>query len=1036
MKHIILQNIRYYARFYKLIALAAFITVAVISGSLVLGDSVRTVLVQRVYERLGDTRTLFFSKNAFFSASVTEDTLFKVNGRSANAVLLVNGFISDAGRLLPVFVWGMDDKDIPVGGAKINPTLADALGTNSPELVLRLPAMGMVPSGSLFVTANYTTSARLQLAGIVEAKNGGNINLKAEQTVPSNIFVNRAELADILNLEGKINILMTEKHVTDEEFAKVWNPSLSGIKENYISAAAQHYSNTTTQQYSSTAAQQHSSTAAQQQVEITSERVFIQEDVVNTLCSNNATTNRLFSYLANSIQGFTNGNKNKNGNDPKSIPYSFVTAVDSYKGKVLQEGEVLISDYTATRLHLKKGDAIRLTYYTSADFKTLVTDTFQGRVLEIIPLSELCADKTLSADFPGLSDVENCTDWDSDLPINMDLVTSEDEDYWDKYRTTPKVLIPYTAVAQKWSNGYGTATALRMDAGQANLTGLEASMFGIQRVEPREMGLDAARSGVDFSSLFLSLGFFIILSAMLLLLVPYLEMIYVRRDERALLLALGFEKKRIVRLFWRESAPVVAVASVIGVVAGLFYTRLILLLLETLWNGATHTDGFSVFSSWSTILTGLISGCAISLLVLRTTIVRSVKGKKERLKATHKDKVRLALAPASVRSVPTDVRLIWANLFAGRRRALLSFFTLAGGVFIVFSVGLNRQGFTDSSQLLSGTGGYSLWCETTVPIYHNMATPQGREKLALSDLPLEVRVLQFTRYASDDASCLNLNKVTQPTVLGVDMAQLKDSDFEVVRSIYADNTALFDSLGFACQTNADAPVYPALIDETVLTWGLMLQLGDTISYENKKGQKIFLRIAGTLNNTIFQGNVLIDKKLFADAWSEIAGSEIALVKMDEAEMKGVQQLLSQALNEYGVKVTTTAQRLKEFNSVTDTYLNIFLTLGGLGLLLGIMSFVIVVRKDLEAKREQIALYRALGFPIKKIGQLLQKEAMLVPLTAIFVGALASLLSLSGGLSQVGVWVWMTVVSVLFLLVLGVILFIRRAIKMSTTTASK
>lgn len=65
-KMLLHMNLRYFARYYRLVALAVLITVAVIVGSLVVGDSVRMTLVKRVAERLGDTETLFFPELRFF----------------------------------------------------------------------------------------------------------------------------------------------------------------------------------------------------------------------------------------------------------------------------------------------------------------------------------------------------------------------------------------------------------------------------------------------------------------------------------------------------------------------------------------------------------------------------------------------------------------------------------------------------------------------------------------------------------------------------------------------------------------------------------------------------------------------------------------------------------------------------------------------------------------------------------------------------------------------------------------------------------
>lgn len=289
-------------------------------------------------------------------------------------------------------------------------------------------------------------------------------------------------------------------------------------------------------------------------------------------------------------------------------------------------------------------------------------------------------------------------------------------------------------------------------------------------------------------------------------------------------------------------------------------------------------------------------------------------------------------------------------------------------------------------------------------------------------MPEDVQVLQLFRYSSDDASCLNLNKVSQPSVLGVDMDALKQSDFRIQRSIYPDGASVFDSL----QTAVDS-VYPALVDETVLTWGLMLKPGDTLCYESRNGRK-YLQLVGTLVNSVFQGNILIDRTLFGEIWSEITGSEVMLLKVDEAETEVARKLLLQALSEYGVRVTGTAQRLKEFNSVSDTYLTIFLCLGGLGLLLGIMSLVIVVRKDLASREEQIKLYRSLGFPEKTIAGILCAGNRIVPLGAILFGVLGSLAGLGRGIQHVGLWIWLTAGILALLLVLCVIVFIHQSVK--------
>ena len=603
-----------------------------------------------------------------------------------------------------------------------------------------------------------------------------------------------------------------------------------------------------------------------------------------------------------------------------------------------------------------------------------------------------------------------------------------------------------------------------------DLSELHSGMFGVQIIYPRAAGIFAAMNGVDFSGLFLALGIFIVISAVLLMIVPLSEMLFRRKNEITLLKAIGYPKKRIARLFWMESIPVTLVASVAGVLTGIIYTALIMWLLGNVWKGATHTDGFSVYPDSMTALAGSFVGIGLSLIILYLTIRRYLKEESSDIKKKNisiKRKRSFAIFAlmitiyligmnfflfhsvalfvisgvallttatlwgdylicrlgAAFTGVFNDKKMIWSALYANKKQAMLSFLALSTGVFIVFSVGLNRKGFENSSQLRMGTGGYTLWCESSVPVYHNMTTHEGREKLSLTTLPAGTEILQCLRFGADDASCLNLNKVTTPTVLGIDMNELSKSEIKIQKNIYStDSQDAFKRLQSHLGT-----VYPALVDATVLTWSLGLTLGDTLYYTGDRGQTVAIQLAGTLPNTIFQGNILIDRQLFSEIWGETTGSEVFLIKTGEPEKEEVKTLLSQALHEYGVLVSTTNNRLKQFNSVTDTYLTIFMTLGGIGLLLGIMSFIIVVRKSLAARRKEIDLYRTLGFTNEKIEQTLYRENLIVPLYAIATGILCALTGVSISFMNTGVWIWLTALLLTIAFVGCVMRFVKKSV---------
>ena len=164
------RNVTHFARYYRLILLSVAVAVTVIVGSLMVGDSVRATLRAQVDERLGTSQSIIFARESYLDESLLEAL------PDAEGYLLMQGFISHNGTLIPVMVWGgdMEGEDV-----LINEPLAEELGEEQLEnLVLRLPSAGMIPSGSLFVTDNYTTSLRLRVAGTRPAEQGGNMNLR------------------------------------------------------------------------------------------------------------------------------------------------------------------------------------------------------------------------------------------------------------------------------------------------------------------------------------------------------------------------------------------------------------------------------------------------------------------------------------------------------------------------------------------------------------------------------------------------------------------------------------------------------------------------------------------------------------------------------------------------------------------------------------------------------------------------------------------------------------------------------------------
>jgi putative ABC transport system permease protein len=332
---------------------------------------------------------------------------------------------------------------------------------------------------------------------------------------------------------------------------------------------------------------------------------------------------------------------------------------------------------------------------------------------------------------------------------------------------------------------------------------------------------------------------------------------------------------------------------------------------------------------------------------------------------------------ASIGGTMSRTQLIWTSIHASMKQHLLAYWTLSLGVFTVFAVGLNRPDF---SQAVQATGGYQFYVDSRVPIQYDLNNKAVRHKLSLQSLPDSTLFLSFLRHKQDEASCLNLNQVSTPTVLGVDLKEM-------------------ESFGLIQEPHTSHLTPHIYIDEEALVWSLMKSVGDTLVYQNDKGESVPVVIAGTYPTGIFHGNAIMSSEDFRRLWPKEVGVEVLLMKSPCPEEAA--ETLAMAMSEYGLNIQTVEERIRMFFEVTETYLIIFLTLGGLGLLLGIFSLMIIVRKNLAAQATTIQQYRAMGFSEPLIGQLLFRENLLVPLYAVGVGAIGSVISISANVGGAG-----------------------------------
>jgi hypothetical protein len=352
---------------------------------------------------------------------------------------------------------------------------------------------------------------------------------------------------------------------------------------------------------------------------------------------------------------------------------------------------------------------------------------------------------------------------------------------------------------------------------------------------------------------------------------------------------------------------------------------------------------------------------------------------------------------------------------------------LACGSFLIVSIGVFRlDANRDATQKTSGTGGFALMGETTMPVVHDLNSASGRDFFALNAEDLNgVNVVPFRVRAGDEASCLNLNAAQKPRLLGVRPERLegrftfaKGEGWNSListrlqpgeRAIEKQENRLS---GFSTPLYANTGLKPganeieisAIGDANSIQWAMKKKVGDTIDYVDERGQSFKVRIVGAVANSILQGQLIIDEAAFVKHFPGESGYRMFLMDAPSNAVSQVSATLSRAMQDVGLELTPTAMRLNQFNAVQNTYLGTFQVLGGLGLLLGSVGLGIVVLRNVLERRGELAVMMAVGFRKATLQRLLLLEngalllaGLALGIIAAAVAVLPALLSANGGL---------------------------------------
>lgn len=751
---LLIRTIRYHWRTNLAVLLGVVAGSAVLSGALIVGDSVRGSLRDMTLVRLGEVDHVlhgprFVRENLADEVGKLADFTEQFEAVAPGIVLAGSLERPGAGggnvlaRAGKVNVYGLDERlwkmidrkfGAPPAGDDVflSGNVARQLGVrvgDQVELAVELPAD--VPRDTLLGKRDETsTRFSLTVRNVLEDRSAtARFGLLPDQQLPLNAFMNLKTLQDRLglaaheptrrdprHLPARVNALFVstqkERDRSDPEaigasarlndlLSDVWEPA--DLHLRIVRHEPSGY------------------------LSLESDRMILEKPLVAAALraaeSRGMATSPVLVYIANELSIVRDSAAVGGAETPKYSRYSVIAGVEPQfiaaavpppfgryefaqppmptalgDGDIENggDGEIVLNDWLAADLHANVGDRLRLTYHLVGSHGELPEIERFFTVRGIVRLTGTAADRGLTPEVHGITDVESFDEWDSPFP--MKKVTPRDDEYWSKHRATPKAFVTLRTAQQLWSSRYGDLTSLRIapilrrTLAETEIQFLDSFRNALEPVQlalafqpVKFTGLRAASGSTDFGGLFIGFSFFLILSAAILIGLLFRLGIERRAASVGLLLAVGMSHRQVRRLLVREGEIVLLTGSVLGLFAAIGYAALMVYGLRTWWIGAIGTQFLELHVQAASLVIGMVLAVAVGLVA----VMLGLRG-------------LLKISPRSLLAGETHAALSGAHR---RRRGWL-----AGGLALVLTlaaVGISAAIITRSIPETEAFGGFS-----------------------------------------------------------------------------------------------------------------------------------------------------------------------------------------------------------------------------------------------------------------------------------------------------------------------------------------
>jgi ABC-type antimicrobial peptide transport system permease subunit len=1024
---LILRSLFHYRRQHAGLLLTAVLVCGILTGALIVGDSVKQSLRAIAADRLGGIHYAMQWRNRLFSEDIARKIAAK--GLDAAPVLMLPGVAAvlpeAAGPKFAVNraqVIGIDagfrkfapqpfTLDLAPQEAAINEKTASALGVHvGDDILLRIVKPAAMPLDAPLAShkkADMTASV-VTVKAVLTGAQLGKFSLAAEQTTPYNVFVSRAWLQEQVEQPDAANLIVASSTAPGEDarnaLHEAWMLEDIGLRIRSHSGLLQ----------------------------LESSRVFIDEEIVRAAMKISGAQPTI-TYLVNSIAA-----------NAKKTPYSFVEAGPTPES--MPDDEVVINQWLAEQLSAQPGNKLSVEYLKLLPQNTFSTQSRAFRIHSIVPMTQWMIERELAPQFPGLSDVESCSDWSIGMPMDeTSLKDPANELYWKSYKQTPKLMTTFNAGREMWANQFGSVTAIRFPSATVSENELRQQLkaqadplkLGLDFIDVRKSARDAVNQAMDFGGLFAGMSSFLIIAALILLGLVCSFAIQSRSAETGLLAAVGFPASKIRRLFLLETVPALFLGSVTGIVAGIIYARAIIAGLAALWPAAVAGTQVQFYMAATTPVMGasasFLAGIAVTFAAIcRNTrlapgeLVNTPAGSgapvpsrfKFRLYSFLAALIVIAAIVVAIFAVKTQSNLVepffmistmclisgifamkafllylarrdtfkrpslWkvslTNLVRRPGRSLSVAGITSCGCFIIFSVSSMQENLSaHAGERASGTGGFQIYAETTAPMHGSRSDIS--KAIGLDAVPIRL-------HDGDHAGCLNLNHAQSPPILGVNVQTMIDA------GAFARDPSVWQLLNEPC---ADGAI-PALVgDSDTAMWGIQKKVGvddgDVVTIRDEAGRDVRLKLAGQLpmRLSVFQGSLLISDEQFTRLFPSESGFRIFLLNAAAPDITTQAARLNTSFSDVGMLALPAVDRLRDFYAIECTYLAMFRVLGALGLALGAGGLSVVIMRNILERRTELAILHAVGYDKRTIHKLLLLEYGILAAVGIAIGVSAS-----------------------------------------------